>query len=180
MQRPLTPISNPKMKIFHGTGWSSDNVLWLVFVWGGARFETRTGHQLSWGFYTRNYWVFWFCPSSGILKHQRTKRFENWIYFGPQVRRKTPNLLRVCPTHLRMETDTISETLCSVFFLEYRTMDKAQKLNNSKCYHRQNSLETTWGFYSLLDIVRTNSGMVPPLGHDKYFPNLVPIHSSII
>jgi hypothetical protein len=34
------------------------------------------------------------------------------------------------PFHLRIETDPVSETLCS---LEYRTTDKVQKLNNSEC-----------------------------------------------
>jgi hypothetical protein len=35
------------------------------------------------------------------------------------------------PPHLRTETDPIYETLCSI---EYRTMDKVQKLSNPKCY----------------------------------------------
>jgi hypothetical protein len=30
------------------------------------------------------------------------------------------------------ETDPVSETLCSLIFLEYWTMDKVQKLSNSE------------------------------------------------
>jgi hypothetical protein len=33
--------------------------------------------------------------------------------------------------HLRMETDPVSEMLCSLVFLEYGTMDKVQKPSNS-------------------------------------------------
>jgi hypothetical protein len=32
--------------------------------------------------------------------------------------------------HLRMETGPVSEKLCSLVFLEYRTMDKVQKPGN--------------------------------------------------
>jgi hypothetical protein len=35
---------------------------------------------------TKNYWVIEPCPSSGILRKQKTERFGNWIYFRPQVR----------------------------------------------------------------------------------------------
>jgi hypothetical protein len=55
----------------------------------------------------------------GILKTIKTKRFGNWISFLSQVRRETPlskgpNRVGVSSTHLRTETDTVSEMLCSL------------------------------------------------------------------
>jgi hypothetical protein len=38
------------------------------------------------------------------------------------------------PPHLRTETDPLSETLCSLMFLEYQMMDKVRKLNILECY----------------------------------------------
>jgi hypothetical protein len=35
---------------------------------------------------TQIYWVFGFCPSSGILKNLRSQPFGNWVCFRPQVR----------------------------------------------------------------------------------------------
>jgi hypothetical protein len=36
------------------------------------------------------------------------------------------------PPHLRTETDPVSETSCSLVFLEYRTIYQAKKLSNSR------------------------------------------------
>jgi hypothetical protein len=41
------------------------------------------------------------------------------------------NRVDVSSLHLKMETDPISETLCSLVFLEYRAMDTVQKPSNS-------------------------------------------------
>jgi hypothetical protein len=57
------------------------------------------------------YWVLGLCPLSYILK--------NATYWKPCF----------SPTHLRTETDPVSETSCS---LEYRTMDKFRKSSNPK------------------------------------------------
>jgi hypothetical protein len=64
---------------------------------------------------TQNYWVFGLCSSSGILK-PRTQRFENWIYFRPQVRGHQTQQSRCPPPHLRTETDSVSESLCALGF----------------------------------------------------------------
>jgi hypothetical protein len=52
-----------------------------------------------------------------------------------KVGEKTPTQLgpleRANLNHLRTDTDPVSETLCS---LEYQTMEKVQKSNNSVCY----------------------------------------------
>jgi AraC-like DNA-binding protein len=45
-----------------------------------------------------------------------------------------PNGIGVSPSHLRTEINPVSETLCCLVFLEYRTLDKVQKLINSECY----------------------------------------------
>jgi hypothetical protein len=45
---------------------------------------------------------------------------------------KGPNRVGVSPTHLRTETDPVSETLCSIVLLEYQRMDEVQKLSKSK------------------------------------------------
>jgi hypothetical protein len=39
------------------------------------------------------------------------------------------------PPDLKKETDPVSETLCSLIFLEYWTMDKVQELSNSEFLH---------------------------------------------
>jgi hypothetical protein len=43
-----------------------------------------------------------------------------------------PNRVGVSSPHLRMETHPVFETLCSLCFLEYRTMDKVQNPSNSE------------------------------------------------
>jgi hypothetical protein len=63
---------------------------------------------------------------------KRMQHFGNWICFAKvggtySARSVTP----LPPFHLRTETDPVSETLCS---LEYRKMDRVQKLSNSECY----------------------------------------------
>jgi hypothetical protein len=53
---------------------------------------------------------------------------------GPVISFQGTQQSRCLAPHLRMETDPVSETLCSLFFSQYRMMSKAQKPNNSKCH----------------------------------------------
>jgi hypothetical protein len=65
---------------------------------------------------TRDYWGFGLCPSSGILKNAKEHK----------VSERYPVL--------NTETGFVSETSCSLLFLEYQTMDKVQKLSIYGCY----------------------------------------------
>jgi hypothetical protein len=55
---------------------------------------------------------------------------ETFILFRP-LERANPYHWTDQPPHLRTETEPVSEMLCS---LEYRTVDKVQKLINSGCH----------------------------------------------
>jgi hypothetical protein len=79
----------------------------------------------------------------------KTQRFGNWICFRPHMKvgEKTPtqlgpleraNLNQCVLPHLRLrtETDPVSETLC---FLEYRTMEKVQKISVNSVQHTPSS-----------------------------------------
>jgi hypothetical protein len=107
--------------------------------------------------YTWNYWDFGLCPSSGILKIQRTECFGNWICFLLQVggdtysvgshRKSWPlSLDQVSFFYRTQQSTSLPSTspedgnrnsfrkvvFCS--FLEYRKIDKVQKLSDSVCY----------------------------------------------
>jgi hypothetical protein len=73
-----------------------------------------------------------------IVRYSRkwkTRRFENWICFRPQVSGgKTPIQLGAF-SPLTWGRKQIQFPKCRVFyFLEYRTMEKVQKPSNSECY----------------------------------------------
>jgi hypothetical protein len=42
--------------------------------------------------------------------------------------------------HLRMETDPVPETSCSLVLLVYQTMDKVQKSSNPECHAQSSEL----------------------------------------
>jgi hypothetical protein len=87
-----------------------------------------------------DYWDFGRCPSSGILKNTTFRKLDLLPSSGEGVETPTlfgrleranlshwlalsngPNRVGVSPSHLRKETNSVFETLCS---LEYRTTDK--------------------------------------------------------
>jgi hypothetical protein len=91
--------------------------------------------------------VDWFCSGQVIHvmntgnhpeQHKR-KRFSGqhtyWAdskgflrrYVKPQITAVFFLFLRDSPPHMRADIDPVSEMLCSLVFLEYRTMDKVQK-----------------------------------------------------
>jgi hypothetical protein len=76
---------------------------------------------------TQNYWDSRLSPLSGILYAREHNLFRNWISFCPQWLRfalpKGPNKIGVSSSHLKAETDPISETVC---FLVFRIPDDGQ------------------------------------------------------
>jgi hypothetical protein len=98
----------------------------------------------------QDYWVFGLCPSSGILRNRTTQRFGNWICFRPQVRGQETSthlgpLERVQWLRLALSNGAnwvgvscphtwgrkhIQFPKRYLLFLEYRKIDKVQKLSS--------------------------------------------------
>jgi hypothetical protein len=79
-----------------------------------------------------HYWAFGICPWSGILKETVFRKIDllssSRERMGATYSFAT-NRNSFSPFHLRMEIDSLSETLCS---LEYRTMTRVQKVSKPK------------------------------------------------
>jgi hypothetical protein len=75
---------------------------------------------------TRKYWDFLLCPSSGILKELRTRRFGTWNCFRLQKMRKTPILL--CPLE-RAIPNPVTELSLATASLLFELL-----LRNTQCW----------------------------------------------
>jgi hypothetical protein len=127
----------------------------------------QPAHCDGWAVYTegdfsQKSWVSGLRPSCGILKKLRTHRFGNLISFRPHVRGETPTQLRLALSKgpnsvgvslLTWGREQIQFPKCCVFwFLEYRVMDKVQKLSNSKYYTPFSGL---FRIYEMSDVCTT-------------------------
>jgi hypothetical protein len=92
------------------------------------------------------------------------------------------------PPHQRMETDSVSKTLCSLGFFEYQMMDKGQKPSNSKenglfqdhfisfLWQKYCSPENSHYSCSLFQLIWTKFSLVSP-SHGSDWPLVTCLYS---
>jgi hypothetical protein len=95
---------------------------------GQTEFTFKRGLMMVYN--TRNYRVFGLWSSSGILKKTAFRETGSVSVLRGRDRGGGTHQSRCLPLHLKKGIYPVSETLC--FFLEYLTMDRAQKPNNSE------------------------------------------------
>jgi hypothetical protein len=110
--------------------------------------QTPWDTRHKWENNTESYWVFGLFPSSVILETMKYDVSETGPIYR-QLRGNTPTHFRALeranlnhwtqqsrylPTHLRMETDPVSETSCSLVFRIADDGKSPKKSSNSECY----------------------------------------------